>query len=47
MGSVEELLVGVGGVLELPEGVWEKGAAGGTLVLGMGLGPSWLSIHAV
>src|SRR6266568_2261289 len=47
MGAVEELLVGVGGVLELPGGVWEKGAAGGTLVLGVGLGPSWLSIHAV
>src|SRR6266704_4792387 len=47
MGAAEELLVGVGGVLELPEVGWKGGMAGGTLVLGVGFGPSWLSIQAV
>src|SRR6266704_240445 len=47
MGAAEELLVGVGGVLGLPEEDWEGEAAGGMLVLGVGFGPSWLSIHAV
>ena len=47
MGSVVEALVGVGGVRELPEAGWKEGMAGGALDLGVGFGPSWLSIHAV
>ena len=49
MGVAEEALVGVGGVLELPEAValgWKGGMAGGTLKMSMG---SWMtpaSVHA-
>ena len=47
MGVAEEALVGVGGVLGFPAVDWEEEAAGGMLLLSVGFGPSWLSIHAV
>src|SRR6266704_5405730 len=45
MGAAEELLVGVGGVLELPEGGWKGGMAGGTLKLGVGFETFPASVH--